>query len=222
MKTPPRHTVSRSFHKSETPLLSLVPVAHSTHHITSGNHDLESRVSTLEQANKMLLEEIINARANTHATWFNHSDNPSFDRHGNEMGVAKSSLGMDPVTVSHIIKQSSETDKRVYLIQNQLDQLMEVIQRTREDTYEYHRDTNKELGRRIKSLEKRFIGFEDHYITLQSNNGDQKEVWSRQLADLSTTLSNQIKSGAKAVTDLQRGLEAVETIIHNLVGVVYM
>ncbi len=220
MKTPQQH-LSRSFEKPNVSPLALVRAGDTTRHdrsshVTPINRDLETRVSMLEQANKLLLEEIINTRSNnSHPPISNEYmyDSQSFDHR--DMGVARSNHGID-----HILKQSSETDKRVHIIQNQLDRLIEIVQRTHDDTFVYHRDTHEELDGRIKNLEKRFCKLEDHYITLQTENGNQKEVWSRQLEELSTSLTGQIKNGTKAVNELRRGLEMIESIIHNLVGVV--
>ena len=180
------------------------------------DEDIESRVCMLEQAHKMLLEELVNTQAHSH-TWFNQHENECFE----EMGGVRNSLGVNSTTLSHLLNQVSEAEKRIFHMQSQLDQMGGMLQRTRNENMSIQREAEGGVTRQFKELEEKLTSCEERLLMLQKEGDNQKKLLSHQMSDMSTSLSSQGRSGARAIKDLQRSLKEVEHAVHILVGVAY-
>ena len=164
----------------------------------STTEQLEARVNTLEQAHKMLLEEIVNMQARSHA-WITHHENEGQSRE-RELGGMKNALGTNSTTLSHMLYQISQTEKRLYQVQSQLNHLSDIVKRTKEDNHQ-------EMDKR---LDKQRLELEEKYSSLYSQ-------LKHETRDMLSGLTSESRNGAKAITDVREGLLDLEDEMKTLV-----
>lgn len=143
--------------------------------------DLEARIGTLEQAHRMLLDEIANSTGMGGAGGLNHTH----------------------LTIAHILKTLTDTERQVHSIQTQLEQVMGVTQRTRDETYSYQRASWASMNDSIIELRDKVTG-------LQTEVEGQRKAWSGNLATMSSDLGQQIRNGAETANELEKRLKNVK------------
>ena len=163
---------------------------------------LESRLNALEQAHKMLLEELVNTQSHSQA-WITHHEKAGQLRE-KEIVSVREALGLSSSTLNQVLNQVRENERRLDAIQTKMDQLA--------DTTHYHdsHHSQQKLAQQVQQLQDTFHHLQEQCSLLKQESHQHKESISTGLAGLTTSLTSQGRSGAAAIRDLQESMTILE------------
>ena len=173
-------------------------VPYNPSHSSNTIERLESRLNALEQAHKMLLEELVNTQSHSQA-WITQHEKAGQLRE-KEIVSVREALGLSSSTLNQVLNQVRENERRLDVIQTKMDQLT--------DTMHYH--SQQKLGQHVQQLQNTFHHLQEQCSHLKEESHQHKESISTSLAGLTTSLTSQGRSGAAAIRDLQEGMTILE------------
>ena len=156
---------------------------------------LESRLNALEQAHKMLLEELVNIQSHSQA-WITHHEKAGQLRE-KEIVSVREALGLSSSTLNQVLNQVRENERRLDVIQTKMDQIV--------DSMHYHdsHHSHQKLTQQVQQLQ-------EQCSLLKQESHQHKESISTDLAGLTTSMTSQGRSGAADIKDLQKSMTTLE------------